>query len=96
MTQTNLAAEPPTVSPGGIVAGSRGATVVLVAAMPVPYFRHNLIARGTLFIVLQIAAVILMLLARLTFGMRRFHAGANPTDPRFPQLVSRIGRREIN
>lgn len=31
-------------------------------------------------IVAQVAAVVLLLWARVTFGMRSFHAGANPTE----------------
>jgi protein-S-isoprenylcysteine O-methyltransferase Ste14 len=37
-------------------------------------------ATGTLTAAIQIAAVVLMIWARVTFGMRSFHATANPTE----------------
>ncbi len=43
------------------------------------YFRHALFASGP-WIAVQVAAALLMLWARITFGGRSFHAGANPTE----------------
>ncbi len=42
-------------------------------------YRHALFGAGPVTISLQVAAVLLMVWARLTFGMRSFHASANPT-----------------
>ena len=59
---------------------SLAATAVLVAAILWLYlFEHALFARGVPAIAIQVLAVLLMLWARLTFGGRSFHAGANPT-----------------
>jgi protein-S-isoprenylcysteine O-methyltransferase Ste14 len=41
--------------------------------------RHEVVARSVPAIVVQVAAVLLMIAARLAFGRRSFHAGANPT-----------------
>jgi protein-S-isoprenylcysteine O-methyltransferase Ste14 len=55
------------------------ATIVLIVAIVLMFSRHELLARNPVGIVLQIAAVLLMIWARLTFGLRSFHAAANPT-----------------
>ena len=55
------------------------ATMLLVVAVVLLLQRHALIARLPLGIALQLVAVALMLWARVTFGMRSFHATANPT-----------------
>lgn len=55
------------------------ATVVLVAAIVPIYLRHTLFGTNAVAIALQIAAAALMLWARVTFGRRSFHAGADPT-----------------
>jgi protein-S-isoprenylcysteine O-methyltransferase Ste14 len=55
------------------------ATLVLVGCILLLYMRHALVATNPIGIVLQVLAVLLMLWARLTFGMRSFHATANPT-----------------
>jgi protein-S-isoprenylcysteine O-methyltransferase Ste14 len=55
------------------------ATLVLVGCILLLYMRHALVATHPVGIVLQVLAVLLMLWARLTFGMRSFHATANPT-----------------
>jgi protein-S-isoprenylcysteine O-methyltransferase Ste14 len=55
------------------------ATLVLVGCILLLYMRHALVATNPVGIVLQVLAVLLMLWARLTFGMRSFHATANPT-----------------
>jgi protein-S-isoprenylcysteine O-methyltransferase Ste14 len=59
---------------------SRLATLVLVAAVVLLYLRHWLIGEEPVSFGLQIVAIVLMVWARLTFGMRSFHAGANPTE----------------
>lgn len=56
------------------------ATTVLIAAMLVLYFRGSLFSPSPLVIALQVAAALLMLWARVTFGIRSFHAAANPTE----------------
>jgi protein-S-isoprenylcysteine O-methyltransferase Ste14 len=55
------------------------ATVILIGAIVVLFQWHALIARHPIAIAFQIAAVGLMLWARVTFGMRSFHASATPT-----------------
>jgi len=59
--------------------GSIVATVVLIVAIVLLYRRHALLGDGAIAITLQVAAVALMLWARVTFGRRSFHAAANPT-----------------
>ena len=44
------------------------------------YYTHALFGTGPLTITVQAAAALLMIWARLTFGMRSFHASANPTE----------------
>jgi len=41
--------------------------------------RGEIVARNPAALAVQLAAVALMIAARITFGMRSFHAGANPT-----------------
>jgi protein-S-isoprenylcysteine O-methyltransferase Ste14 len=55
------------------------ATVILVACMLALYLLHHLIGRGAVALALQALAVLLMVWARLTFGVRSFNATANPT-----------------
>ena len=43
-------------------------------------FQKALLGSGPVTIGIQVLAVLLMLWARLTFGMRSFHAAANPTS----------------
>ena len=59
---------------------SLGATAILVVAVVSLLFRRSLFAHGPVFLALQVAAGALMLWARLIFGGRSFHAGANPTE----------------
>jgi protein-S-isoprenylcysteine O-methyltransferase Ste14 len=59
---------------------SLAATSVLVASTLGLLFGRWLFALGPVAIGLQVAAAALMLAARLTFGARSFHAGANPTE----------------
>ena len=56
------------------------ATLFLIAAIVVLFMTHNLIATVPIGMAIQIAAAALMLWARFTFGMRSFHATANPTQ----------------
>lgn len=41
--------------------------------------KHLIISNNPIAITIQISAVIFMIWARITFGMRSFHAGANST-----------------
>ena len=59
---------------------SIGATVVLPVALVGLLVRHALFAARPGLVVVQVLAVILVIWARLTFGMRSFHYAANPTD----------------
>lgn len=56
-----------------------GTALLVVAAISI-WVRHALIAVGPVAIAVQIVAVLLMIWARLTFGLRSFHASANPTE----------------
>jgi len=57
------------------------ATLLLMASVvALLLVTHSLIAKLPVGIAIQIAAAVLMLWARLTFGMRSFHAAANPTQ----------------
>jgi protein-S-isoprenylcysteine O-methyltransferase Ste14 len=58
---------------------SLAATALLVVAVLTLLARHALFANTPAAIALQVLAGALMLWARLTFGARSFHAGANPT-----------------
>ena len=58
---------------------SIAATLVLVVAIVMLFYRSELLAQHSPGIAAQIAAVLLMVWARLTFGRRSFHAAANPT-----------------
>ena len=55
------------------------AFVISVLALLTLIARRSLFAHGWLAIAIQIAAVCLMIWARITFGLRSFHAAANPT-----------------
>jgi protein-S-isoprenylcysteine O-methyltransferase Ste14 len=55
------------------------AVVLLIACAVLLLERREVVARAPVGIALQVAAVMLMIWARLTFGLRSFHAGANPT-----------------
>lgn len=58
---------------------SIGATVVLVVVIVLLFTTDALLARHPIGVALQVLAVALMLWARWTFGVRSFHAAANPT-----------------
>jgi protein-S-isoprenylcysteine O-methyltransferase Ste14 len=55
------------------------ATMLLAVCVVLLVLRHSLFAANPIGIALQVLAALLMLWARLTFGMRSFHATANPT-----------------
>jgi protein-S-isoprenylcysteine O-methyltransferase Ste14 len=55
------------------------ATIVLIAAVVALYLRHELLGNNPVAVGFQIAAFLLMVWARITFGRRSFHAAANPT-----------------
>lgn len=55
------------------------ATMALVAAAVALGVRRGLIGTGPLSASVQIAGLLLVLWARLTFGLRSFHPAANPT-----------------
>lgn len=54
--------------------------IVLVLAVVVLALSDSLFGHGPLTIGLQIAGVLLMVWARVTFGLRSFHYAANPTS----------------
>jgi len=53
---------------------------LMVAAMAGLYYVHALLSHSPVVIGVQIAAVALVIWARITFGGRSFHAAANPTE----------------
>ncbi len=56
------------------------ATVILVVVVATLVFQHTFFSRVTTGMAIQVAAALLMIWARLTFGLRSFHAAANPTQ----------------
>src|SRR6476619_3918762 len=56
------------------------ATLILMVSVVTLFLSHSLIAKLPVGIAFQIAAAVLMLWARVTFGARSFHATANPTE----------------
>ena len=59
--------------------GSILAFALMVAGLFLLITRHEVLARSVPGLVVQAAAVVLMIAARVTFGRRSFHAAANPT-----------------
>lgn len=53
------------------------ATVVALAILT---YQDSILGTGRVTIIVQVAAVLLMLWARFTFGRRSFHASADPTE----------------
>ncbi len=53
--------------------------LVLILAVAALVYTHSLFGHGPLTIGLQIAGLLLMVWARLTFGLRSFHYASNPT-----------------
>lgn len=58
---------------------SVAAFVLMVAGIVGLFYARALFARHPVTIAVQVAAVLLMVAARITFGRRSFHAAANPT-----------------
>jgi protein-S-isoprenylcysteine O-methyltransferase Ste14 len=56
------------------------ATIALIISVLVLFWCDILITPSPVVITLQILAIALMIWARRTFGMRSFHAAANPTE----------------
>lgn len=56
------------------------ATAILIACVLALLLRHSFFGRGPISITLQILGLLLVLWARLAFGMRSFHFAANPTE----------------
>jgi protein-S-isoprenylcysteine O-methyltransferase Ste14 len=54
--------------------------IVLVLAIVGLVYTRSLLARGPAAIALQAAAILLMIWARIAFGIRSFHYAANPTE----------------
>lgn len=59
---------------------SLAAVAVLVVVAVGLFLRHQLFATGPVTIAVQVLAALLMVWARLSFGVRSFHASANPTE----------------
>jgi protein-S-isoprenylcysteine O-methyltransferase Ste14 len=59
---------------------SVAATLILMAAVVTLVLQHTFFSKMTVGIAIQVAAALLMLWARMTFGARSFHAAANPTQ----------------
>lgn len=55
------------------------ATTVSILALAALVMNHGLFTAAPVAIAVQTLAVLLMIWARLTFGVRSFHAAANPT-----------------
>ena len=58
---------------------SNAATAILIVSVLMLFKRHSLIASHPAGLVVQGAAILLMLWARVTFGLRSFHFSANTT-----------------
>jgi len=56
------------------------ATFILAIAIYGLYRIHALLGTGPITVGLQVAAALLMVWARITFGLRSFHFTANPTE----------------
>ena len=54
--------------------------LLAVAGIAILFYEQSLLATQIDPIMIQVFAVALMVWARLTFGMRSFHAAANPTE----------------
>jgi protein-S-isoprenylcysteine O-methyltransferase Ste14 len=56
------------------------ATTLSIVAIVALVFRHGLFSPSPVVIFFQALAIALMIWARQTFGLRSFHAAANPTE----------------
>jgi protein-S-isoprenylcysteine O-methyltransferase Ste14 len=54
--------------------------VIAVLALVMLTFQNSILANGIVTIIIQILAVLLFIWARVTFGLRSFHAAADPTS----------------
>lgn len=54
--------------------------LLAVAALLWLFFIHHLFAKSPYLLVVQVAAVLLMIWARMTFGLRSFHAAASTSE----------------
>jgi protein-S-isoprenylcysteine O-methyltransferase Ste14 len=59
---------------------SLAAYIILVVALICLIVRHSILGSGPAAVLIQILAILLIVWARLTFGLRSFHAAANPTQ----------------
>jgi protein-S-isoprenylcysteine O-methyltransferase Ste14 len=59
---------------------SIAATLILMATVVALLLDHAVFSKMAVGIAIQVAAALLMVWARLTFGLRSFHAAANPTE----------------
>jgi protein-S-isoprenylcysteine O-methyltransferase Ste14 len=62
-----------------LINGSRVGLGIATVGVVVLAFRESLLASGLIAIAVQVASTFLMLWARLSFGIRSFHATADPT-----------------
>jgi protein-S-isoprenylcysteine O-methyltransferase Ste14 len=62
-----------------LINGSRVGLGIATVGVVVLAFRESLLASGLMAIAVQVASTLLMLWARLFFGIRSFHATADPT-----------------
>lgn len=58
--------------------GSLIAYLILAITLLILIFQYSFVAKGYIGIIVQILAVLLMVWARFTFGLRSFHLTANP------------------
>jgi protein-S-isoprenylcysteine O-methyltransferase Ste14 len=54
--------------------------LILVFVLSLLFTQGSCLGKGIIAITVQILSVLLMIWARVTFGMRSFHATANPTE----------------
>ncbi|MEZ5318999.1 MAG: isoprenylcysteine carboxylmethyltransferase family protein [Vicinamibacterales bacterium] len=59
---------------------SAAAFLVMVLGLVLQYWLHRLLSSSPVVIAVQVAAVLTMVWARVTFGRRSFHATAGPTE----------------
>jgi protein-S-isoprenylcysteine O-methyltransferase Ste14 len=62
-----------------LINGSRVGLGIATVGVAVLAFRESLLASGLIAIAVQVASTLLMLWARSSFGVRSFHATADPT-----------------
>jgi len=72
MSENDTAVNPVSLSKVGLAMATLGVWILV--------FTQSLFASGAIAIAVQVGATLLMLWARFTFGLRSFHAAANPTE----------------